>query len=91
MTEEGKAYLEKYKPKLLCGYGDSALYQTQWGARTVADALEMQGVQRAYFAKIADQRARPKVKPIVVSDELMRSHLRCVDDYGCGLFDGEGY
>lgn len=88
MTDAGRAYLEKYKPKLLCGYGDNALYQTQWGARTVADALEMQELQRAYHAKIAAERTRLKPKPIEVSDELMRRHLRCVDEHGCGLFEG---
>lgn len=88
MTEAELAFLEKYKPKLLQGYGRDALYQTQWGARTVANALEMQECQRVYFAKIAAERAKPKPKPIQVSDELMRQHFRCVDEHGCGLFEG---
>lgn len=88
MTDDGRAYLEKYKPKLLQGYGDNALYQTQWGARTVESALEMLELQRAYHAKIADERARPKPNPIEVSDELLRKHLRFVDEHGFGLFEG---
>lgn len=91
MTDAEKLYFDTYKPTLLCGYGSNALYQTQWGARTLSNAVEMQQLQREYFSKIAAERARPKPKPIEVSDELMRQHLRCVDEYGCGLFEGEGY
>ena len=61
LSPDQVAYVERKKLVRLQGYGADALYKTQWGARTVADAMEMEEVQRRYHAKLAEERAKPKV------------------------------
>ena len=90
-TIEQQEYIAKHKLKVVQLAGDDTLYQSQWGCRTIEDILLMQQCQIRYFTKLAEERARPKRQPIKVSDELMMRHLRCVDEHGCGLFEGEGY
>lgn len=86
LSPEQLAYIERKKLVKLQGYGEDALYQTLWGARTVANAMEMEIIQSHHFTKLVAERAKPEVKPIVVGDEFMVRHLCCADEHGCGLF-----
>ena len=88
MTPEQQDYIDKYKPVKLCGYGDNALYKSNWGARTIDSILNMVECSKRFHAEQASKASIPRQRPIQVSDELMRQHLQCVDDYGCGLFEG---
>ena len=87
LSPDQAAYVKQKKLIRLQGYGVDALYRTQWGARTVADAMTMETVQSNYHTKVAADRAKEKPQSIVVSNELMIRHLRCVDEYGCGLLE----
>lgn len=61
-------------------HGVNDLYQTPYGAHTLAD----------YEALLESRKKLPKAQPhsepIQISDELAARNERCIEQYGCGLF-----
>jgi hypothetical protein len=87
-TPEQLAYIKKHNLRTLLNAGDDSLYlSTVHGAVTVQRAMELDELHSLYRAKLALYRQEAR-KVITISDELARRQERCVDDHGCGMFDG---
>ena len=87
-TPDQLAYIKKHKLCLLQQAGDDSLYlSTVHGAVTVQRAMELDELHSQYRAKLALYRQQAR-KVLTISDELARRQERCVDEHGCGLFEG---
>lgn len=81
LTPEQQAYATKHHCKQLTFDGVNDLYQTMYGARTIASAIEMETLAQAYWHKQAA--IIPRIDPWdKASPELMRRHLKSIEMYG---------
>lgn len=90
LTPEQQVYVNKYKPKRLTFDGVNDLYQTIFGARTIANALEMEALQSVYFARL--QRARKVLQERLKNDPQSLECLergivneQCIEAHGCSI------
>jgi hypothetical protein len=88
LSEKEQEYLNKGKFKRLTfGLIEEDLFQTRWGARTIADAMECDRRETEFFTKY-NASVREAMKHCIphMSDEMELLNERCIDMFGCSMY-----
>jgi hypothetical protein len=88
LNEKEQEYLNKGKYKRLTFVLiEEDLFQTRWGARTIADAMECDRRETEFFTKY-NASVREAMKHCIphMSDEMERLNERCIDMFGCSMY-----